>query len=86
MIRPAGGCHNCGGGVRTYKPDYGWLCATCVTLEKRRAREAALRRCDYCRARGETTQTDDGYLCGDCLAEAEANDRIANLLVAKGLI
>ncbi|MGV9867817.1 hypothetical protein [Rhodococcus koreensis] len=33
--RPAGGCTNCGGPVRTYKPG-GWLCADCVADENRR--------------------------------------------------
>jgi len=38
--RPSGGCTNCGGAVRTMKPE-GWLCAKC-------AKDIKLRTCDMC--------------------------------------
>jgi hypothetical protein len=31
MQRPSGGCQNCGGAVRTYKPNgVGWVCSECA--------------------------------------------------------
>ncbi len=37
MQRPASGCNNCGGPVRTYKDSYyGWTCAVCVREDKQK--------------------------------------------------
>ena len=31
MQRPSGGCQNCGGALRTYKPNgVGWVCSECA--------------------------------------------------------
>ena len=38
MQRPAVGCVNCGGTVRTRKPGFGWVCAKCVADYDRRGR------------------------------------------------
>lgn len=32
--RPATGCEKCNGGVRTYKPPYGWVCTRCIREQK----------------------------------------------------
>lgn len=35
--RPANGCRNCGGEVRTYKPEHGgWVCTRCINDQRRR--------------------------------------------------
>jgi tRNA(Ile2) C34 agmatinyltransferase TiaS len=43
MARPSGGCDNCGGPVRTYKPDgWGWVCSKCLKLMRSRDQEKHL--------------------------------------------